>query len=68
MFGTTNEERLAIALTLKRLAKLMEEIGWEKRLADLTETEVTAMVEETIEGFQEAMTRIAGEQSTEIPF
>jgi hypothetical protein len=68
MFGTTDEERLAIALTLKKLAKMMEEIGWEKRLADLSETEVTALVEETIEGFQEAMARIARAESSEVPF
>jgi len=68
MFGTTNNERLAIALTIRKLAKMMEEIGWEKRLADLSETEVTALVEETIEGFQEAMARIAAEQTSEVPF
>ena len=37
-------------------------------LADLDETEVTALVEETLEGFREAMARIAGERSAEVPF
>ena len=68
MFGITNEERLAIALTIRTLAKMMEEIGWEKRLADLSETEVTALVEETIESFQDAMARIAEAESSEVPF
>lgn len=68
VFGTTSEERLAIALTLKRVAAVMEQIGWEKRLADLDETEVTALVEEIIEGFQEAMARIAADQPAKVPF
>ncbi|MFO1208936.1 MAG: DUF6511 domain-containing protein [Amaricoccus sp.] len=68
MFGTTSEERLAIAITLRRVATMMEEIGWERRLGDLSETEVTVIVEETIEAFQEAMSRIAGERSAEVPF
>ena len=68
VFGTTNEERLAIALTLKKVAAFMEEIGWEKRLADLDETEVTALVEVTIESFQEAMARIAASQPAQVPF
>ena len=68
MFGTTSEERLAIAITLWRVATMMEEIGWERRLGDLSETEVTVIVEETIEAFQEAMSRIAGERSAEVPF
>ena len=68
MFGTTNEERLAIALTLKKVAAFMEELGWEKRLSDLNESEVTALVEVTIEGFQGSMSRIAALEPAKVPF
>ena len=72
MFGTTNEERLAIALTIKRLAKMMEEIGWEKRLADLAFRRLIAILPQeqpgtiehdfwqTIHAFEHALTEERG--------
>ncbi|PKP84491.1 MAG: hypothetical protein CVT80_07840 [Alphaproteobacteria bacterium HGW-Alphaproteobacteria-2] len=66
MQGTTDEERLATALVMKRLGKTMDLIGWDKRLRDLTETEVTALIEEVLEGYGAEMSRIAAE--AEIPF
>jgi len=66
MQGMTNDERLAIALVMKRLATMMDEIGWQKRLCDLTETEVTAMIEEVLEGYGAEMARIA--KAAEAPF
>ncbi|WP_439121572.1 DUF6511 domain-containing protein [Marivita sp.] len=66
MQGTTDEERLAIALVMKRLGQTMELIGWDKRLSDLTETDVTALIEEVLEGYSAEMSRIAKSQG--VPF
>ncbi|MFZ3582139.1 DUF6511 domain-containing protein [Loktanella sp. DJP18] len=66
MIGTTDEERLAIALVMKRLGQTMDQIGWNKRLCDLNETEVTALIEEVLEGYGAEMSRIA--RSEEAPF
>ena len=66
MQGTTDEERLAIAMVMKRLGQTMDLIGWEKRLRDLTETDVTALIEEVLEGYGAEMSRIAA--GSEVPF
>ena len=66
MIGMTEEERLAIALVMKRLGATMDEIGWQKRLCDLSETEVTALIEEVLESYGTEMSRIA--KSQEVPF
>ena len=66
MQGTTEEERLAIALVMKRLGQTIELIGWQKRLCDLTETDVTALIEEILEGYGAEMSRIAKAQG--VPF
>lgn len=66
MQGTTEEERLAIALVMKRLGQTMDRIGWDKRLRDLTVTDVTALIEEVLEGYGAEMSRIAA--TAEVPF
>ena len=66
MQGTTDEERLAIALVMKRLGTTMDEIGWDKRLRDLDATEVTALIEEVLEGYAAEMSRLAS--ANEVPF
>lgn len=66
MQGMTEEERLAIALVMKRLGQTMELIGWQKRLCDLTQTDVTALIEEILEGYGAEMSRIAA--TAEVPF
>jgi hypothetical protein len=66
MQGTTEDERLAIALVMKRLGQTMDQIGWDKRLRDLTATDVTALIEEVLEGYGAEMSRIAA--SSEVPF
>ena len=66
MQGTTDEERLAIAMVMKRLGQTMDLIGWDKRLRDLTETDVTALIEEVLEGYGAEMSRIAG--GSGVPF
>jgi len=66
MIGMTEEERLAIALVMKRLGQTMELIGWQKRLCELSETDVTALIEEILEGYGSEMSRIAKSQG--VPF
>ncbi len=68
MVDLTEEERTAITATMQRIALLMEEIGWQSKLADLTEPQVRALIEEAVEGFREAMADIAKSQVSEIPF
>ncbi|AHD01979.1 DUF6511 domain-containing protein [Leisingera methylohalidivorans] len=68
MVDLTDEERAAITATMKRIALLMEEIGWQTAFADLTEAQVRALIEEAVEGFREAMADIARAQTPEVPF
>ncbi|WP_143535740.1 DUF6511 domain-containing protein, partial [Roseisalinus antarcticus] len=48
MQGNTDEERAAITATMKRIALLMDEIGWQTAFADLTEAQVRALIEEAV--------------------
>ena len=68
MVDLTDEERAAISATMKRVALLMDEIGWATKLADLTEQQVSALIEEAVEGFREAMSDIAKANTPEVPF
>ena len=68
MVDLTEEEHAAITATMKRVALLMDEIGWATPLADLTEAQVRALIEEAVEGFREAMSDIARAQAPEVPF
>ena len=68
MVDLTEEERAAITATMKRVALLMDEIGWQTAFADLTEAQVRALIEEAVEGFREAMADIAKSNAPEIPF
>jgi hypothetical protein len=68
MQGMTAEEHHAVAATMKRIALLMDEIGWQTAFADLTEAQVRALIEEAVEGFREAMSDIARAQTPEVPF
>jgi hypothetical protein len=68
MVDLTEEERVAITATVKRMALLMEDIGWSTPLAELTEAQVRALIEEAVEGFREAMSDIARANAPEVPF
>jgi glycerol-3-phosphate cytidylyltransferase-like family protein len=59
MVDLTEEERMAILATVKPVAEIMEEIGWETRLSDLSEQQVLTLIEVAVGGFQEAMREIA---------
>lgn len=68
MVDLTEEERAAVTVTMKRVALLMDEIGWQTAFSDLTEAQVRALIEEAVEGFREAMSDIARAQTPEVPF
>jgi len=68
MVDLTEEEHAAITATMKRVAMLMDEIGWATPLTDLTEAQVRALIEEAVEGFREAMSDIARAKAPEVPF
>ena len=68
MVDLTDEERAAVAATMKRVALLMDEIGWATPLAGLTEVQVRALIKEAVEGFREAMSDIAKANAAEVPF
>ncbi|AOZ69367.1 hypothetical protein E2974_19665 [Paracoccus yeei] len=68
MVDLTEEERAAVTTTMKRVALLMDEIGWATPLSDLTEAQVRALIEEAVEGFRESMSDIARAQTPEVPF
>jgi hypothetical protein len=68
MVDLTDEERAAITATMKRVALLMDEIGWGTSLADLSEAQVRSLIEEAVEGFRDAMSDIAQASALEVPF
>lgn len=68
MVDLTEEERAAITATMKRMALLMDEIGWGTSLANLSEAHVRSLIEEAVEGFREAMSDIAKANQLEVPF
>ena len=71
MVDITDQEHTAIRQALKMVAEIMEEIGWETRLIDLSEQQVLTIIEVAIGGFQDAMREIAAanqQQFPEIPF
>jgi hypothetical protein len=68
MVDLTEQEQAAIRATMKLVAELMDEIGWDRRLADLSEVQVLSLIEAAVEGFQDAMRASAASDSTEIPF
>ena len=68
MVDLTELERTAIRAAMKPVAEIMEEIGWDKRLADLSEAQVLTLIEVVIGGFQTAMRAQASITSDEVPF
>jgi len=68
MVDLTEQERAAIRATVKLMAEIMDEIGWQTRLIDLSEPQVLTLIEVAVGGFQEAMHGSAKPGDTEIPF
>ena len=53
---------------MRPLAEIFEEIGWDTKLADLTEQQVLTLIEVAVGGFQDAMRESARICDQEIPF
>ena len=70
MVDLTEEEKSALRYAMKMAAEIMEEIGWNTRLSDLSEQQVLTLMEVAVGGFQDAMRDIAAanKQSPEVPF
>lgn len=71
MIDPTEAERAAIRSTMKLVAEIMEEIGWQTRFCDLTEQQVLTLIEVTITGYQDALREYVATNSTvdpEVPF
>ncbi|MDN2578917.1 DUF6511 domain-containing protein [Aquibium sp. ELW1220] len=71
MVDLTDAEKAAMRAAMKMVAEIMEEIGWQTRLVDLSEAQVLTLIEVAIGGFQDAMREIAAANephSPEVPF
>ncbi len=68
MVDLTEQEQAAIRYAMKMAAEIMEEIGWQSRLIDLSEAQVLTLMEVAVGGFQDAMLATAKGDDTEIPF
>ena len=71
MVDLTEEEKSAIRRAMQMVAEVMEEIGWQTRLIELSEPQVLTLIEVAIGGFQDAMRAIAAgnkQQFPEVPF
>jgi hypothetical protein len=64
----TELEKAAIRIAMKPVAEVMEEIGWEVRLIDLSEAQVFTLIEVAVGGFQDAMRATAQSADAEVPF
>ena len=68
MVDLTEQEQAAIHYAMKMAAEIMEEIGWQTRLIDLSEAQVLTLIEVAVGGFQDAMLATAKGIEPEIPF
>jgi hypothetical protein len=70
MVDLSDEEKSALRHAMQMAAEVMEEIGWNTRLSDLSEQQVLTLMEVAVGGFQDAMRDIAAanKQSPEVPF
>lgn len=64
MVDPSPQEAAAIAHAVRMLAEVMDEIGWDKRLAELSEAEVRTIVDVTVTAFGARMR----ESQNEAPF
>ena len=67
MVDLSLQEKEAMRHSIKMAAEVMNEIGWETRLLDLSEHQVLTLIEVVIDGFQQAMREITA-ADPEVPF
>ena len=68
MVDLTEQEKAAIRAAMKPVAEIMEEIGWDMCLIDLSEAQVCTLIEVAVGGFQDAMRATAQSAEAEVPF
>lgn len=71
MIDPTEAEQAALRSTVKPVAEIMEEIGWQTRLADLSEHQVLTLIDVAVTGFQDALREYVAANRTadsEVPF
>jgi hypothetical protein len=70
MIDPTLAEQAAVRSTMKPVAEIMEEIGWQTRLADLSEPQVLTLIDVTVTSFQDALREYvaANRAAPEVPF
>ena len=68
MIELTEEETQAFAATMRRVGRVMESIGWDTRLGELSEAQIHRLIAETIEAFREEMAEIAAAEAAKVPF
>jgi len=67
MVDLSPQEKGAMRHSMKMAAEVMNEIGWETRLRDLSEHQVLTLIEVVIDGFQQAMREMTL-ADPEVPF
>ena len=67
MVDLSPQEKAAMRHSMKMAAEVMNEIGWETRLRDLSEHQVLTLIEVVIDGFQQAMREMTL-ADPEVPF
>jgi alcohol dehydrogenase class IV len=68
MIDPDERERPALRNAMKFMAELMAEIGWEKRLNELSADQAGKLAEAAVDGFQESMFASAPRPDPEVPF
>ncbi|NVM39109.1 hypothetical protein HWX16_02095 [Ochrobactrum intermedium] len=71
MIDPTKAEQAAIRSAMKPVAEIMEEIGWQTRLADLSKQQVLTLIEVAVTGYQDALQEYTAANPTvdpEVPF
>ena len=67
MIDPTKAEQTAIRSAMKPVAEIMEEIGWQTRLADLSEQQVLTLIEVAVTGYQDALREYIAANPTVVP-
>ncbi len=68
MIDPDEREQAALRNAMKFMVELMAEIGWERRLNELSAERAAGLAEAAIDGFQESMLASAPRPDPEVPF
>ena len=68
MVDPDDRERAALGAGLRLMAEIMGEIGWTRRLNDISEVEAQRLAEAAVDGFLDAMRESAARRDAEVPF